>query len=426
MNLGMNDLANTGSDSAGSGWYLSPGIFWGFVYLFLAAAWWLTVSIAWRDRDVLSGVVPDAIGWYAVFADSGADVRSLDQPAGRSGRFFRRLYETHPYACNGLNAAILVVGVWATVLAAERLGGRLAGHVAGAAMAFNPFLWIITIGPTKEPYSIGAAALVALAMTVPSKANRLIALVAIFVLMQIRLEQALVFAVCLPMAELVRRSSSPRMLLMAVSFFAAATAIQVFNVGQNILNIPLGNVSPQLNRPPAVLDSGATAVGSWGLELGRLGFDSPQLNVLAFAYRLLVNPMGCLVRMGVWTASGSLSMLGIGFAITGFLVVLGMVVAAMRLAQTGNRQIVMLALPIGLLWIASSAVPFVQPRYMFAILPLAVITLAGVDRRVLLRWMFWGLFASVLGRSMLSLMGHGIPPWQSVEGVRPGFLLFGS
>lgn len=396
---------------------------WIGVYLVCAVSWWLLTSWRWPDPIAVLSVVPDAISLDAVLSEPHSDLLTLSVPSQRATWTFASLYSIHPYLVNLLNLVLLCGTVWVTCHASEIVGGKLMAHLAGAIMALNPLLWILCLGPTKEPAALMATATTALIVVLPSGLSLCLGLLCITILIPLRLEQAFTLVCSLVLIALARRSSYPRHWLIAATSIASVGSIFLYSMLRLITTRPLDHFSAQLQDPLAnrTLEA-ATSIGDWGVKLGSLGWDSPMWNVVAFAYRIAANLLGCLFRMGVFRDDGGIAILGIGFAMAGFLTATGMLTILIRAVRRNSPHSVLLAIPIMLLWIAASSVPFVQPRYLLPALPIAVIGIAALNHRDGLRVILAMLAMLLVGRLLFWTAGHGIPPWRVTEPARPSFL----
>lgn len=394
------------------------------VYWVLAASWWLLSSFLWRGLAPAGVLVPDAISWYQDFDGDGTDwASSMAVPAGRAARFFFGIYQIHPWLIVGINAIAVGAALTLTLVAAAKVAGLSGIRWLGAAFALNPLMWIIAIGPSKEPLSLFAVSAVLVFAVRPSMWSGALAACAAVLLSPVRLELAVLLLISLPIIIFVRSVPRPRAVLFLFCTLAVACAIQIFNIGQLLVGDHLESISPQLRWPLYRVQVPHTSLGFIGLELGGMGWISPQWNALAFLYRLVANPAGCLLRMGVLTAEGGVSPLGAGYAVTGFLVCAGLVAALIRMCRSADREAAILMVPLSLLWIGASAVPFTQPRYLFPMLPIALFVLVGLNRSCRNRLLLVLLAVGLIGRLLLALAGHGIPPETPPAGSRPSFLI---
>lgn len=399
-------------------------LFWLIVYWALAASWWLLASFLWRGLAPAGLLVPDAISWYQAFdGDSTGWAGSMAFPSGRSARFFFGIYQIHPWLIVGINAIAVGAALVLTLVAAAKVAGISGIRLLGAAFALNPLMWIIAIGPSKETFSFFAVSAVLVFAVRPAMWSGALAACAAVLLSLVRLEQAVLLLIGLPIILLVKAVPRPRAVVLSFCGLAVAGAIQLFSIGRLLVGERLGAISPQLEWPLYRVQVPHTSLGFIGLELGGMGWISPQWNALAFLYRLAANPAGCLLRMGVLTSEGGISPLGAGFAVTGFLVCAGLVAALIRMCRSADLEAAILMVPLSLLWIGASAVPFTQPRYLFPMLPIALVVLFGLNRSFRNRLLLVLLAVGLVGRLLLALAGHGIPPETPPAGSRPSFLI---
>ncbi|HMN95808.1 MAG TPA: hypothetical protein PKC43_12005 [Phycisphaerales bacterium] len=408
----------------GSAWRV--GLVAACVYLVCAAAWLLAASALWEHGFRAGVVVSDAVSWHRNFA-----LVTEENPLrlARPGVFFLAFYRVSPHLNTLLNALLVASSIALTAVATQRAvggaGGLRAARFVAFSMALMPWLWIVTPGPTKEPFALPAVAASILFVVDQRARTFLLALVFLAVLCIARVEQAIMLLGIMGIAIAMQRTAKPRLLLLGTACGALAVGVVLFWAGEAWLGYrTFFNLSPQLWPLKSTQVEGPEArIGELGRWLSEKGWYDPFWNIFALGYRLAANLLGTVLRMGVVTTSGVPSILGIGQALAGFIVFAGFVATALRLRRGDDRLATLLGLHLGVIWIGASMVAFVQPRYILVELPVALVALATTApalRRAVLGWTLAGALAI---RGALALAGMGIPSDRPLEDDRPPFLL---
>ncbi|MFO0874311.1 MAG: hypothetical protein U0575_10105 [Phycisphaerales bacterium] len=430
---------------------LAPGIRAGLLaaalYLVAAPLYWLAASAMW-SRGLQAGVVvSDAISWHRNFA-----LVTPERPMvmARPGFIFFALYRLSPHANSVANLLMLAsaivltaTAVHAAVLARRRDDGsidaapspaipqrgaadaaRRAALLCGMLLALTPWTWVLTLGPTKEPFALLAAAGTTLFCVRPRIGTAVLAIATLAVLALVRVEQTIMFLAVMVMTPLLRRVAQPRLLLAIVACVGIAVGVHLFAVGEGLLGDRFFSLSPQLWPVKDTLVDGPEAtVGEIGRRLSELGWYDPAWNAVALGYRLIANLAGALLRMGVVTVDGLPSVLGIGQALAGFVTVAGFVAVAVRLRRPTDRENLALAAQMLVIWIGASMVAFVQPRYVFVEVPAALAALSAAPSLARRRVLVSCLAVALACRAIFALAGRGIPVDQHRPGPHPPFLL---
>lgn len=430
---------------------LRPGVRAGLIaaaaYVPAALMYWLVASWLWIGGHTAGIVVSDAVSWHRNFA-----LVTAERPMvmARPGVVFFEFYKISPHINSLLNLVMMAASivltstaVYAAVLAARRLDGgdaamssaptarrpdvlvaaRRSALVCGLLLGVTPWAWVITIGPTKEPFALLGAAATTLFCIRPQMTTAAVSIGALSLLALARVEQTVMFLAVMALAPVLRRVRQPRLLLVALGCAAVAFAVHLFAVGEALLGYQFFNLSPQLwPLKDTLVEGNEAAVGELGRRLGELGWYDPAWNAVAVIYRLAANIAGALLRMGVTTVDGMPSMLGVGQAIVGFVTVAGFVAAAARLRRADDRVNMSLVAQMMVIWIGASMVAFVQPRYVFVELPAALAVLAAASTMVRSRVLAACLAIALAGRIALWTAGLGVPPDQPLTGPPPPFL----
>lgn len=390
------------------------------LYLVLAAMYGVVASQLWTDDFSAGLVVADAVAWHRNFAAASPETPLL---LSRPGNFFLWLYELSPHANTALNAALLACTTAIVTLTAGRVGNARAALVTGSVMALNPWLWVLTFGPTKEPFALISAAATALFAVAPTKRHATLAILTILVTAPVRLEQSIMFAAILVATLLIRRVSRPVLVLTGIAAFSLAVGVVLFAVGERLMGLAFYDLSPQLWPLQSTQVAGREgAVGEIGRALGERGWHDPAWNAVAIWYRLAANVFGCIWRMGVVTVDGGPSVLGIGQAMSGLIVIAGLLVTLTRLRQRDDLEARGLAVHFLIIWLGTALVAFVQPRYLLVELPVAMAALTTATPVLRRRVILFTIALALLGRLAFFFAGFGIPADRHIGGPRPPFL----
>lgn len=405
------------------------GVLAAATYLCLTAAWFLVASMLWENGHRAGVVVSDAVSWHRNFA---AVTEENPLRMARPGHFFLAFYQWSPHVNSVLNALLVAASIVVTAIAVDAaVGGERgprAARIAAFAMALNPWLWVVTLGPTKEPFALPAVAASALFILRPRTWTFGVATAALMILAIARVEQSIMLFGIMIVALLMRHTSQPRLVLLGVVCASLAVGVVLFWAGEAWLGYrTFFNLSPQLwPLKDTQVDGPEGRIGELGRWLSEKGWHDPFWNIFALGYRLAANLFGTVLRMGVRTVDGLPSVLGIGQAVTGYIVFVGFLATAWRLRRRDDRQAELLALHLAIIWIGASMVAFVQPRYILVELPIALIVLATTtapERRAILLWTLGGAIAIRIG---LNLGGMGIPGDRPLTDDRPPFLMLPS
>jgi len=390
------------------------------LYLALASLYGIVASQLWTDDFSAGLVVADAVAWHRNFAAATPETPLL---LSRPGYLFLWLYQVSPHANSALNAILLAITTAIVTLTAGRVANARAAIVTGAAMALNPWLWVLTFGPTKEPFALISAAATALFAVAPTRRHATLAVLTILVTAPVRLEQSIMFAAILVASLLIRGVKRPVLVLTGIAAFSLAVGVVLFAVGERLMGLAFYDLSPQLWPLQSTQVVGREgAIGEIGRALGERGWSDPAWNALAIWYRLAANLLGCIWRMGVVTVDGGPSVIGIGQAVSGIIVIAGLLVTFVRLRRRDDLEARGLAVHFLIIWLGTALVAFVQPRYLLVELPVAIAALATATPALRRRILLVTIGLALLGRLAFFLAGFGIPADRHIGGPRPPFL----
>lgn len=305
-----------------------------------------------------------------------------------------------------VNAVLLVAGTWCA-MAVFRDGTRLQRGLAGAAVACNPFLWLVSSGPNWE---IPLVAAVSLAASTPLRRSTLPLHAAIVVAAGLLKDGAGPIL----LAWTALRAATPRWGWLP--FLVASLAIMTLGASWGVLQLVWEGTTRITGSLDALLrDSPGSAMAEWSER----GVKEPFIGLVMWGARWAANAMSAPIRSPLFSESGVPFATGFGLALNGAFTALATVGASLALASdVRRRRFPSPETMLVLFWATciAAGVLFVQPRYLLPIVPIGCGLAAATRPRLL-----WSAVLVVAGCAALwvACRGLGMAPPRATVAAAP-------
>ncbi|MBL9150037.1 MAG: hypothetical protein JNM94_15225 [Phycisphaerae bacterium] len=305
-----------------------------------------------------------------------------------------------------VNAVLLVAGTWCA-MAVFRDGTRLQRGLAGASVACNPFLWLVSSGPNWE---IPLVAAVSLAVATPLRRSTLPLHLALIVAAGLLKDGAGPIL----LAWTALRAATPR--FGWLPFLVATLAIVTLAASWGVLELVWSGTSRITGSLVALLrDSPGSAMAEWSER----GVKEPFIGLVMWGARWAANAISAPIRSPLVAADGAPFATGIGLAMNGVFTALATIGASLALvADIRQRRLPGPETVLVLFWATciAAGVLFVQPRYLIPIVPIGCGLAAATRPRLL-----WSAVLVVAGCAALwvACRGLGMPHPRAMVATAP-------